>query len=112
MAKWLNHNTKELTSGGTLTGGIEYEGKESFWQIKQDEQPFLDQAKRDREQAQLKTHMNHKKFATIPDIVALDIKEKHGIDLHDPAIFHDREKMNRFKQIVMRDYAYLVVNKA
>ena len=74
--------------------------------------PFLEQAKRDRENTHLKNAMGHKKFATIPDIVAIEIKEKHGIDLHDPTIFHDREKMNRFKQIVMRDYKYLVVNKA
>ena len=112
MAKWLNHNTKELTSGGSLTGGITYDNGESFWQIQQDETPFLEQAKRDRENTQKSTHMNHKKFATIPDIVAIEIKEKHGIDLHDPTIFRDREKMNRFKQIVMRDYKYLVVNKA
>ena len=112
MARWVDNNTKQLTSGGTLTGGIAYEGKESFWQIKQDEQPFLDQAKMDREQTQIQTKMNHKKFATIPDIVAIEIAEKHGIDIHDPTIFADREKMNRFKQIVMRDYAYLVVNKA
>ena len=112
MARWLNHNTKELTSGGSLTGGIQYDKDESFWQVQQDETPFVDQAKLDREQAHLKNPMGHKKFATIPDIVAIEIREKHGIDLHDPLVMHDREKMNRFKQIVMRDYKYLVVNKA
>ena len=112
MAKWLNKNVNQIKSGGTLTGKIAYDNDESYWQIEQDETPFLEQAKRDRENLQKPTHMNHKKFATIPDIVAIEINVKHGIDIHDPTIFRDREKMNRFKQIVMRDYKYLVVNKA
>ena len=112
MARWLNKNINQIKSGGTLTGKIAYDDNESYWELNQDETPFIEQAKRDRENTQLQTKMKHKKFATIPDIVALEIKEKHGIDIHEPSIFRDREKMNRFKQIVMRDYKYLVVNKA
>ena len=111
MAKW-----KDIRSGtgGTVKGSIEYEGAtgESRWELYQDETPFIDQAKEDREKETKMTAMGHKKFATIPDIVAIEIAEKYGIDIHDPNIMHDKHRMNRFKQIVMTDYKYLVVNNA
>ena len=111
MAKWKNVSSG---TGGTLKGSIEYEGAtgESMWQITQDEKPFLDQAKLDREAGTKNTHMGHRKFATIPDIVALEIREKYGIDIHDPLIMHDKDKMKRFKYIVMTEYKHLVVNNA
>ena len=106
MAKWITKGT-----GGSLAGGIEYESGsttgESTWTLYQDEKPFLEQAKLDREQVQ-KKDVGYKKFATIPDIVAIDIKEKYGIDLHAPEITHDKEMMAKFMAIVKRDYAHLL----
>ena len=111
MAKWNNVNPG---TGGSLRGSFEYDGSagESTWGLYQDEKPFLDQAKLDRDAGTKSTHMGHRKFATIPDIVAIEVMEKYGIDIHDPTIMHDREKMARFKQIIMTDYRYLVVNNA
>lgn len=111
MAVWKNVNPG---TGGSLRGSIQYDGAkgESHWQLSQDEQPFLDQAKRDREASLLKTDKNFKKFATIPDIVAIEVAEKYGIDIHDPTVMRDRDKMNRFKYIVMTEYRHLVVNNA
>lgn len=105
MAQW-----KMKGSGGSLQGVVDYTGVESgdsVFKIYQDEKPFLEQAKLDRE---LKTNSNtgYKKFATIPDIVAIEINEKHGIDIHSPDILHDREKMARFKRIVKEDYKHLL----
>ena len=110
MAKWKNLSS--FNSGGSLNAVVDYDADESRWQIKQDETPFVDQAKRDREAGNKMTHNGHKKFATIPDIVAIEIAEKYGIDIHDQHIMHDRNKMQRFKQIIMTDYKYLVVNNA
>lgn len=111
MAKWKNIRS---ATGGTLKGGITYDGHkgESSWEIYQDEQPFIDRAKQERDAGNKSTHMNHKKFATIPDIVAIEVSEKFGIDIHDPLIMHDKGKLARFKQIIMQHYPYLVVNKA
>ena len=111
MAKWKNVHSG---TGGTLSGSIEYDGHkgESQWQIYQDEKPFLDQAKLEREAVTKSTHMKHRKFATIPDIVALEIMQKYGIDIHDPNVMHDTDKMKRFKYIVMTEYKHLVVNNA
>ena len=109
MAKWKNVHS---ATGGTLSGSIEYDGSvdNATWRVQQDEKPFLDQAKLEREATTKHTHMNHRKFATIPDIVALEILQKYGIDLHDPLIMHDTDKMKRFKHIVMTEYKHLVVN--
>ena len=76
MAKW----TVKPGANGSMAGRIEYGnglGDDSRWQIYQDEKPFLEQAKLDREQVQ-KRDVGYKKFATIPDIVAIEIKEKYA----------------------------------
>ena len=106
MAKWV---TKSST-GGSLQGGIEYTGDragESWFQIYQDEKPFLEQAKIDRELAQY-NKSPYKKFATIPDIVAIEVKQKYGIDIHDPIQAGDQAVMTRFKKIIKENYAYLL----
>ena len=111
MAKWKNVHGG---TGGTLKGGMEYEGAagDSFWQIEQDEKPFIEQAKIDRELGTKATNMNHKKFATIPDIVAIEVMQKYGIDIHNADHSTCKWTMSRFKQIIMQDYPHLVVNKA
>ena len=76
-------------------------------QIYQDEKPFLEQAKLEREQQQ-KADVGYKKFATIPDIVAIEIKEKHGIDIHAPETIGDKTEMAKFMVIVKQEYPYLL----
>lgn len=113
MAKW---KVAPGIVSGTMSGTFEYDsgstGGESSWTIYQDEKPFLEEAKRNREEGTRQTHMNHKKFATIPDIVAIEVMEKHGIDIHDPATIGDPALMRRFKHIIEWEYPYLVVNKS
>lgn len=113
MAKW---NINPFTTGGSLSGQIAYDTGEtkgtSSWRIEQDHKPFVENAKIDRDLGTKQNIIGAKKFATIPDIVAIEIMEKYGINIHDPEVFRDRETMMKFKRIVMQDYPYLVVNKA
>ena len=106
MAKW------KLNQSG-LQAGIEYEGAvgESTWQLYQDERPFIEQAKRDREAGTKKTHMNHKKFASIPEIVAIELKEKWGVDIHSLTFMDDQDMKAKFFTIIQQEYPHLVVNK-
>lgn len=108
MAKWTVGNKG---GAGTLQGTFEYDsGKatgESQWQIYQDEKPFLEQAKREREAGQ-KSDTGYRKFATIPDIVAIEIMQKYHIDIHDPETMGDRAQMSKFRAIIKRDYPYLL----
>ena len=111
MAKWKNVNPG---TGGSMRGSINYDGATglSDWQIYQDEQPFIDDAKMERDSIQKQNNAGHRKFATIPDIVAIEVMEKFGIDIHNPETIKDRVEMMKFKKIIMDHYPYLVVNKA
>jgi len=108
MAKW---KVGDKMNPGSLQGTFEYEsGKatgESIWTVQQNEKPFLEQAKIDRELGSRKDS-GYKKFATIPDIVAIDILHKYGIDIHDPDTMRDQDKMNKFKNIIKSEYSYLL----
>ena len=106
MAKWMTRPS----TGGTLQGAIEYTGDragESHFQIYQDEKPFIEQAKIDRE-TMTRKDIGYRKFATIPDIVAIEVKQKWNIDIHDPIQSGDSAVMNKFKKIIKENYAYLL----
>ena len=107
MAKW------KLNQAG-LQAGFEYDSGsatgDSYWKLYQDERPFLEQAKRDREQTQKSNSMGAKKFATIPEIVAIELNTKWGIDIHAPDFLHDDDKKAKFFQIIQTEYPHLVVN--
>ena len=107
MAKWKMNNgatqaTFEYASGQTAGS--------SNWTFTQDEKPFIEQAKRDREKGWLDNKSKMKKFATIPEIVAIEIKDKWGLDIHHPEFMNDDEKKAKFFSIIRSDYSYLVVN--
>ena len=106
MARWLNIGSRTAPEG--MKGTIDYDQHGSTWRIEQDERPFIEQAKIDRETMKTDKVNGMRKFATIPDIVAIEINEKYGIDLHDSTTMADRDKMERFKRIVAQEYAYLL----
>ena len=107
MAKW------KINQAG-LKGGFEYDAGqatgESFYQFEQDEKPFLEQAKEDRERGTKKNELGAKKFATIPEIVAIELNVKWGIDIHAPDFLHDDDKKAKFFTIIHQEYPHLVVN--
>jgi len=104
MAKW---KVKPGTVNNSMYGEVDYTDGESRWQIYQDERPFLEQAKLDRE-SEKKRDTGYKKFATVPDIVAIEIKEKHDIDIHSPDFMHDTDKLAKFMTIIRQDYPFLL----
>lgn len=105
MATW---DISELNSGG-IAGGIHNNGTNFDYKIEQDEKPFLEEAKRDRDNGS-KSSGKHKvkKFATIPDLVSMEILTKYGINIHDPSIMQDKHRMTRFKHIIATEYKYLL----
>ena len=80
--------------------------------LRQNIKPFLENANKDRELARdAKIKTPYRKFATIPDIVALDVFTKHKINIHDDMHARDPQTMAKFKQIIRTEYPHLVVNK-
>ena len=106
MATW---KVKPKTEGNSLAGAISYDNNESNWQVYQDEKPFVDMIKQEREtHSSMHTHM--KKFATIPDIVAMELLTKHGLDIHDPTFMHDVDKKKKLRQLLISEFPHLVVS--
>jgi hypothetical protein len=77
------------------------------WMFQQDEKPFIEAAKRDRE-APKKRDLGYKKACTVPTIVQLEIFEKYGIDMMGDDFMHDTNKVRRVLSIIKSDYPYLM----
>ena len=106
MAKWT---ITPNSINNTMQSKVNIEnGEELTWQVYQDEKPFLEQAKQDREATKKKTDKGYKKFATIPDIVAWEVSQKYGIDIHDTEFMHDQDKKARFMTIIRSEYPHLL----
>lgn len=107
--KDFNKSLYNSSSAGGLSGGMNVGGQ---WKVEQDVTPFLEQAKRDREAYFANESENKKKglrkFATIPDVVALDIKEKHGLDLHSAEFNSDPANLAKLRLIIIQDYPHLM----
>lgn len=108
MAKW---KVGDKTAPGSLKGTFEYDSGSatghSYWAVEQDEKPFLEAAKMDRDRGQ-RSDTGYRKFATIPDIVAIEILQKYGIDIHDPETMQNPAEMTKFKNIIKSEYKYLL----
>jgi hypothetical protein len=65
---------------------------------------------RDKEAYYGRAKGGYRKLATIPDIVAIKIKEEHHLDLHDPNFMNDSNNLKKLKKILMSEYADLVIN--
>jgi len=83
------------------------------WEANQDVSQYLKNAQLDRDREQYFGKQNKsgfRKMATVPDIVAIKIKEDHGIDLHETTFMRDRDKMKKLKYILQTEYKHLLVN--
>ena len=106
MAKW---RVTPKTQGNTLRSAVEYDDHGSNWMVEQDISHVLEAAKRDREREQLlgKSKQHYRKFASIPEVVAIEINQLYGIDLFAPEFMHDEEMKARFFRIIETEYPHL-----
>ena len=109
MAQWFNVSSA-TTKGEGLQGYFDIDEGEGWFQ--QDLAAFKDKAKEDRDYI---AHYGqrtdgYRKFATIPDAVALKILEDHNINLHDPNFSQDPNNMKKIKAIIKMEYPALLVN--
>jgi hypothetical protein len=89
-----------------------YDLETNNWQATQDVTQFIEAVKLDRDKEAYfgKSKMGYRKMATIPDIVAIKIKEDYGIDLHSPTFMQDKDKLKKLKVILKMEYPHLLVN--
>ena len=98
------------TVPGGLQGSFDLNTGDGF--IKQDITSFVEKAKEDRDYQDYHgiRKDGYRKFATIPDAIALKMLEEDGINLHDPNFMNDPVEVARFKRIFASKYRDLVVN--
>ena len=61
-----------------------------------------------KEQVDMGIGKKYRFYATIPDIVAIDIAERFGLDVHDPNVLNDENEKKRLKRILETHYPDLV----
>lgn len=81
---------------------------ETNYQLEQDIQAYKDYAEQQRQQDTISNNgRQYRSFAIIPDIVAIDILNKYGMDIHSPEFMNDPAQLRRLKQIIESDYPLL-----
>lgn len=84
-------------------------GKNGEFRATQDVSAYLDYASKSRAATKsmfANQKENYRSFAIIPDIVAVDIKTKFGIDVHDSQ--NSTEELQKIKSIVIQNYPQLL----
>jgi len=97
------------SSGNALSGVIGFDDTKTHTRVSQNIDPILKEVKEDRD-AGFNRKANYRKFASIPDVVAIEILNKYGINIHDPAVVKDKWEMKKFKNIIIKEYPYLIVS--
>jgi len=94
----------------SIKAGFDLQSAE--WEAKQDITQYKEHAKneRDRQDYFGKAKGGYRKLATIPDIVALDILQKHKLDLHDHNFMSNPANLTKLRSILMTEYRDLVIN--
>lgn len=87
---------------------------DTHFQLTQNIRPYKEYAAASREahwdsrMSRTKTHW--KPFATIPDIVAIDILTKYGLDIHSPDFGHDLVGKRKLVGIIKSEYPDLLLS--
>lgn len=81
------------------------------FRLEQDVQAYRDYARMVRENIAAQTvSQSYKPICIIPDIVAVDILTKYGLDVHSDEFMHDHAQKQRLMRILRTDYPELLLS--
>lgn len=81
------------------------------FQLEQDVSFYKEYAKESRDNVAAATRStSYKPWCIIPDIVAIDILAKYGIDVHAPSFMNDKEQLRKVAQIMRLEYPDLLMS--
>jgi len=81
------------------------------FRLEQDVQGYKDYAKMTRENIDAQTRsQSYKPVAIIPDIVAVAILTKYGLDIHSVEFMHDTAQKKRLMSIIRTEYPDLLLS--
>lgn len=112
MAKENNFVFSSATVNPKESIKADFDLQTGNWEAKQDITQYKENAKLDRDRQDYfgKTKDGYRKLATIPDIVAIDILQKHKLDLHDQYFMNNPANLTKLRKILMTEYRDLVIN--
>jgi hypothetical protein len=81
---------------------------ENGYKLEQDVQAYKDYASLERQKDEVSyAGRRYRSFAIIPDIVAIDILNKHGLDIHSPDFMSDPSQLRKLKRLIETEYPLL-----
>lgn len=81
------------------------------FQLTQNVEAYREYAKEQRlRDESAKATRQYRSFAIIPDIVAIDILTKYGIDIHAPDFMQNPAQVRKFKQVIHTEYPDLLTS--
>lgn len=84
---------------------------EKKFEVHQDVTEYLNYAKESRDKQALRGDASHyRSFAIIPDVVALEILTKHGLNLHESEFMSNKEDVAKLKRIIKSEYPNLLTS--
>jgi hypothetical protein len=79
--------------------------------LEQDVSAYKEHAKEQRDiDATIQSNRQYRSFAIIPDIVAIDILTRYGINCHAPSFGHDKAESARFRAIIKSEFPHLLLS--
>lgn len=95
--------------------GFTTKERDADFRVEQDIQHYKDYAEKSREKDKYLTgarNSGYRPFCIIPDVVAIDLKVNHGIDIHSPEFMSDVAMKMKFAHIMRTQFPELLTSQA
>jgi hypothetical protein len=81
------------------------------FQLEQDVSGYKEYAEQSRQaDADVTSNRSYRSSFVMPDIVAVEILTKYGLNIHAPEFMEDPNNYRRLKRIVLADYPHLMTS--
>jgi hypothetical protein len=81
---------------------------EKDFQLSQNVEAYKEYAKLQRDLDEVApSQRTYRSYAIIPDIVAIDMLTKHGLDIHAPDFMHHPANLHKLKRLIDTEYPML-----
>lgn len=112
----MDLNTDQgFTNWSTFDKGFVTAERDNQFRLEQDVEQYTSYAEKMREKDKYLTgarSTGFRPFCIIPDIVAIELKTKYGIDIHAPEFMSDEATKKRFAYIVRTEFPMLLTSAA
>ena len=98
-------------TANNLSGNFDL--SDGSWSATQDVNEILNSVQLDKQEQEYagKANTHYTKAFTLPDIIAIEILTKYGIDAHSDSFMHDRDAKRKVFKIIKEEYPHIIINK-